>query len=98
MVRREIPRTVAYGYDLLGSHHKRVHRPTHEHDKGEYEIHDADFFMINAREPISIQPTPALRIKKEPDDDKRSDNYYQLRAGFNRPVYECVWCEFAKHS
>src|SRR5215204_371810 len=77
MMRREVAFGWAEGEGLLQKHHDRIGEAAQQHDDRQNNVHDADFLVIDAREPFPPEITPLAIVgdraekRTAADHDKR---------------------------
>jgi hypothetical protein len=60
VVRRQVAEILAERDGLLGAHHQRVGKAAQQHDQAEDHVHDADFLVVDAGDPVAPQGAPQL--------------------------------------
>ena len=73
------------GDRLVDPHQDPLNHPAEEHDHREDDIHRADFFVIDTRQPIE-KGLPPLHPKKKSDDQRASHRHHSRRTGGDEGV------------
>jgi hypothetical protein len=75
-------------HGLLRTHHDRVGKPAQQHDEGDGNVHDADFLVVDRREPLGPQVRPFLVVgdqtehhRPEQRNDGECHHHYRLVEG-----------------
>ncbi len=66
MVGRQIT-LIAKGDGLLAPHHGGIDKAAHQHDKRQHHVHDADFLVIEARDPVEQHDAPSAKVRNDGD-------------------------------
>jgi len=64
---------------LLGTHHEGIGKATQKHDNCQNDVHDADLFMVDRRDPLAPEVSPQTEVGQTTDNGDATHNHTQKR-------------------